>query len=670
MNATFYRKFAFNGIAKNKKIYIPFILSASVMVLVQYLICFLVSDKEIKSLKGGDSLQQILAMGIPVVAIFATILLFYTSSFLIRRRKKEFGLYNILGMSKQNLAKVLLFETAITSGISIGGGLFAGIAFSKLIQLIMLNVLGTKGGFSLNIVPSSILLTLIVFVIIFLLIFFNSLRQIHMTSPVELLKSEAAGEKPPKANPVFAILGAILLGVGYYIAATIVEPIEALVFFFVAVILVIFGTLLLFVSGSVFVCKLLKRNSRYYYNKKHFVSISSMAYRMKRNGAGLATICILSTAVLVMLSSTVCLIAGGEDLFAKRYPREIVIDTSSNKPEDINKLKQIANDTAIQCGSTPRNQLEYSYSNIIARLNGNNAVIHNENNLSLSNGSIMGLLIISLEDYNRINNTNETLAKDEVLLGSSMLDYNHSNILLEGRVELRIKKQIEKLTPNGVAAMQTFPVLHLVVNDIDGLIAEITSGQVNSSQIIKSYFYGFDTEGDSTARLSFFDSYFEKLNSIISDSESGFSDITFLFESREEERASYFSLYNGLFFLAILLGVVCVGAAVLIMYYKQITEGFEDKSRFAIMQKVGMTKKEISKSVNSQMLTVFFAPLIGAGIHMLAAFHIIWILLTVFGLTNSMTLILITLGCYLVFCILYTMVYFMTSRSYYKIVSK
>ncbi|MCI6928561.1 MAG: ABC transporter permease, partial [Ruminococcus sp.] len=329
MKKGFYPKLAFDGIRKNKKMYLPYILTSIGMVMMYYIIIFLQFSQSIKNAVQSSTVTQILGLGSWVIAIFSCIFLFYTNSFLIKRRKKEFGLYNILGMDKHNLGIILFWETLIIAVISLVVGLSAGIAFSKLAELVFLNLLKSDATFDLTVSSQGIGLCAIIFTIINILLFFNSLRQVRFSSAISLVKSEQTGEEPPKGNWIFGILGVLLLGGAYYISLSIKEPLQALTLFFVAVIMVIIGTYLVMISGSVLFCRLLQKNKKYYYKPNHFVSVSSMVYRMKRNGAGLASICILATMVLVMISSTTSLYFGEEDALSSRYPREINIDIST-----------------------------------------------------------------------------------------------------------------------------------------------------------------------------------------------------------------------------------------------------------------------------------------------------------------------------------------------------
>lgn len=338
MRTGFYPKLAWTGIYKNRQVYFPYLLTCIGMVMMYYIISYLSVSESLDTMYGGDVMGQILGLGCGVLAVFALIFLFYTNSFLIRRRKKEFGLYNILGMGKKNLVRIQVWESVIIAVIALCTGIICGIAVSKLAELVVVNVIHADISFAFSIPAAAVASTLKVFAIIFLLIFISSILQIHVANPIELLRSENAGEKRPKANWLLAVLGIVLLGVAYYVAVTIKDPVDALLWFFVAVIMVIGATYMLFIAGSVVICYLLQKNKRYYYKTRHFVSVSSMMYRMKRNGAGLASICILSTMVLVMVSSTTCLYIGIEDSLDQRYVRDMMIEFRSRDETEFSRL--------------------------------------------------------------------------------------------------------------------------------------------------------------------------------------------------------------------------------------------------------------------------------------------------------------------------------------------
>ena len=678
MKKGFYSKLAWTGIRKNKKLYTPYILTCIGMVMMFYIVSFLSISDILNSMPGGDTMQMMLGFGCGVIGVFALIFLFYTNSFLVRRRKKEFGLYNILGMGKWNLARVLLWESLIIAGISLAIGLFFGIVFSKFAELAMINILSAEITFSLTIAPQAIIQTLALFAGIFLLILLNTLRQIHLTNPIELLHSENVGEKPPKANWFFALAGVVILGGAYYLAVSIEDPIMAMLWFFVAVIMVIVATYLLFISGSVAVCRILQKKKNYYYKANHFVSVSSMAYRMKRNGAGLASICILCTMVLVMVSSTVCLYIGTEDSLRAYYPRNICLDTQASKistidSETTEKIRELSDQVLLENGQEGKNTLDYRVAEFPGYIS--DGVVQTDQSsvptFQLSTYSdVWQVFVISLDDYNRLMGQQETLRDDEVLIYTTIENgYTEETIAIDNAKPMKVKKAVTHFTDNGIDAVETVPSLYIFVPDFEQYLAPLMDATDDNGNpaIELHWFYGFDLECDDEIQIQIYRQIQNGLGQLSFSSE----DDSFIIqcESVVNERQVFYGLYGGLFFLGILLGVVFIFAAVLIIYYKQISEGYEDQSRFEIMQKVGMTQKDIRKSINSQVLTVFFLPLIAAGIHLCFAFPLISKLLTLFNLTNLHLLILTTIACYLIFTLFYMLVYKITSKAYYSIVS-
>lgn len=679
MKKGFYRTLAWSGIRKNKKLYLPYILTCMGTVMMCYIISFLSTCSTVSSIPGGDTMQSFLEMGFGVMSVFSLIFLFYTNSFLIRRRKKEFGLYNVLGLGKGHLAIVLLLETVMIAVITLVGGLFFGILFSKLAELCMIRVLNGTASFEIFVDTTSIMQTLTLFAGIFALIFLNTLRQIQLTNPIQLLRSENAGEKPPKANWLIALLGAVILCAAYYLAVTIQDPVTAIFFFFVAVVMVVIATYLLFIAGSVTLCRILQKNKRYYYKTNHFVSVSSMVYRMKRNGAGLASICILCTMVLVMLSSTVCLYIGAEDSLRNRYPRNISLDASVSGTdlfdgEQVKKTQQLIESVVRENGTEQKNILSYQTANFGAAIQGNRICVDSETyeNAMNSMGDIWQIFVVPVSDYNRLMNKEETLSDGEAIVYTTKeMKYTHDTIQIGDGEPLKVKKLAEGFVDNSVDSMQIFPTMYLFVTDIDSVVQPLegyTMGNTDNDLVSFHWYYGFDLPCDDDTQIKIQQQISNQVSALKAGLDSDEYFQVFI-EGVAKERADFYGIYAGLFFLGILLGIVFVFAAVLIIYYKQISEGYEDQSRFAIMQKVGMTKAEIKKSINSQILTVFFLPLVTAGLHLSFAFPLIRKLLMIFGLMNNTLLIATTLCCYSVFAVFYLIVYRATSRSYYAIVS-
>mgnify|MGYP005807055117 FL=1 len=677
MSIGFYLKLAWNGIRKNKKFYTPYLLTCIGMVMMYYIVSFLSVNRQVMSMNGGETIQYMLMLGCGVIGIFSVMFLFYTNSFLMRRRKKEFGLYNILGMGKRNLAKILLRETLIIAAISLSIGLFCGILLSKVAELWMLKILAMDVIFSFQIEWNAVSQTFWLFGVIFLLILANSLRQIHLTNPIELLHSETVGEKPPKANWIVAIIGVALLAGAYLLAVTIEDPISALIWFFVAVIMVIIATYLLFIAGSVSFCKLLQKNKKYYYKTHHFISVSSMTYRMKRNGAGLASICILCTMVLVMVSSTTCLYIGMEDSLRARYPRNINLDMTFDSIEKMNEgtadqIRQASEETAAQYGQDLSRVLNYRVAGLVGCIMGNQILLDESSLTEFDwNGysNVWQVFIVPLEDYNRLMGQNETLEKGEALVYTTKgAGYGEDTISIGNGEALRVKKEVDDFADNGVDAMQMIPSIYIFVPDFETVAAPLLGEKnITTGTVSLHWFYGFDLSCEEEEQIAIAEDLRNYLRQM--ELENGADWLSASLESVEENRSAFFGLYGGLFFLGVLLGIVFLFAAVLIMYYKQISEGYEDQSRFEIMQKVGMNKREIKKSINSQILTVFFLPLLAAGVHLCFAFPLIYRLLALFNLTNLLLLILVTAVCYLIFALFYVAIYRVTSYAYYSIVS-
>lgn len=663
MKTGFYPKLAFDGIRKNRRMYVPFICTCIGMVMMFYIISYLHYSDSVAAMRGGAIVQTMLNLGTITVGIFSCIFLFYTNSFLIRRRKKEFGLYHILGMGKRNIARILFWETMLTALISLVIGIGFGILFSKLAELGMLRLMHAQATYSMQISPDSILFTITVFGCIFILLFFNALRQIHFSGAISLIRSENVGEKPPKGNWILGILGLGCLVVAYYLAVTVADPVSALGMFFIAVILVIFGTYLIMIAGSVLFCRLLQKNKHYYYKANHFVSISSMVYRMKRNGAGLASICILATMVLVMLSTTVSLYFGMDDVLSNRYPYQFNTTVSYNSfdtmsDENTASILKLASDAMDKYECTQSNVSDYRSACFYGYLIDNDFVC----DAKFDSHS---------ETTNYLEGTNETLASDEALLFSTRYsDYNESTISFEHGMTYTIKKQIDKFRPDGNSMANISTTFVLIVPDIHAAVDAIAALPGNEKSVYFYWHYNFDTNlnrddqillaNDLSSTISDFFTQSYKQNTGIKSCQ---------FESRAANYEDFFADFGGLFYLAIVLSIVFLLAAVLIIYYKQISEGYEDQARFDIMQKVGMTKREIKKSINSQLLTVFFLPLVGAGIHLIFAFPMIRKILLLFNLTNLHLYTIVTLISFGAFALFYTIVYRITSNAYYHIVS-
>lgn len=675
MKAGFYQRLAWTGIRQNRQLYLPYLFTCGGMVMMAYILSFLSGSPVLESAHGGSIITAVMGLGYLVISVFAAIFLYYTHSFLIRRRKKEFGLYNILGMGKLNLARILIWETVITAVLALVGGLVCGIALSKLAELGMVNLLHLSVDFSLRVEPKSVLDVVKLFCAIFLLLLGCDLWQMRTASPVELLRSESAGEKPPKANFLLALLGLVLLGIAYYMALTITEPLQAMLLFFVAVVLVILATNLLFVAGSVALCRLLQKNKRFYYQTRHFVSVSSMTFRMKRNGSGLATICILCTMVLVMLSCTFCLYIGAEDSLHSSYPQEILLsasfsDADAPLPEDTAEpFLTLADQTLEQHGLEAKNIAAYRAAALTGVLEEG---VLDTASTAFSYGvpGSYDVFVVPLEDYNRSTGGSVALEPDEILLYDTYGRLSLETFAFRDGPTLRVRQMLDHFPSNRQAAADLTPSLFLVVPDWESFVQPLLPlANFSGARLVRfMWFSGFDLDAPDEQQTALYRDLYNGMKALTdAGTVSGLTHFTC--DSRANERTWFYGMFGSLLFLGVLLGTVFLCAVVLIMYYKQLSEGYEDQSRFHILQNVGMTKQEIRQSVNSQVLLVFFLPLAAAGVHLCFAFPMLRRLLMLFSLRNSGLLVLVTAVCFLVFCLLYAAMYFLTSRTYYRIVS-
>ncbi len=673
MKTSFYPKLAFDGIRKNRRLYLPYLFTGVALVAMYYILRFLSESPALAMMAGGTTLEAVLPLGCLIIAAFSLLFLFYTNSFLVKQRYREFGLYNVLGMDKKNIGKIIALEALITAAIAIAAGLVLGIILSKSAELMLLNILGKEIVYTLSIGLTSLWQTALIFGGIYLLLLLNSAVKVARSKPLELVQSSKVGERVPKLTWIFAVFGVILLSFAYYLATSIDEPITALVWFFVAVLLVITATYLLFIAGSVVFCKLLQKNKKYYYKKNHFVSVSSMVYRMKRNGAGLASICVLLTMVLVMISSTACLYFGAEDAIAARCPNNINVSLIFDEFEGIegDNLESIR-------------QVIRKYSGDGAELTGVSACevqgFFTEKGIEidlLTNGlydfstdKVGYLSAISLSDYNHLMNKNETLKNDECLIYCNRLSFTSDTFTADRGQTYRVKEHLKDFKVDGETLAMTAPVVYLVVNDLEAFAEPFKDLKNSSGDPIMTYDFrcGFDIP-DTADEPKIRSELQASMIDLISEDENGAYIYSEAIVSRTEKRNDFYDMYGSLFFLGIMLSIVFLMAAVLIVYYKQICEGYEDQSRFDIMQKVGMTKRDIKKSINSQMLTVFFLPLAFAGLHLAFAFPFVSKILLMFAFSNRALSILVNIACFAAFGILYAFTYKITSGAYYAIVS-
>lgn len=673
-----YPKLAWQGIRKNAEMYLPYLLMGILMVGVSYIMNYLTRPALMGALSMGGTTLMVLQMGKIVISVFSVIFLYYCNSFLIRRRMKEFGLYNILGMGKGNIARVMLWETLLTALLVFAGGLLLGLSLSRLVEMALINLLHADYTVPMELFyPDGVTWVLLLFGGIYVLILLANLLRMRLSNPVALLKSENTGEKPPKANWFFGLIGLLILLSAYYVAAVSQSPLEALIFFFIAVLMVIVATYLLLVSGSVTLCRMLRRNKRYYYQTRHFISVSAMAYRMKRNGAGMATICILCTMVLVILTSTVCLYGGTDSMVDAICPQDInlTIGLEARDGEEnwkrLDAMQQMALDVTEEMGLTPENITSQRALVATGKVqNGDYGIITDADSL---NANVLELTVYPLSVYEQATGETVTLADRELLYASFKTNETFSSMSFYGSAPYRMIRAEKELPKRLLSAdyRSAWGCLVVFTNDAEAFRSEITAlvGEKSGEAMMMdrlSLHFDLDSEADTDTQEKLVKTLRSEAMKSTGKDFYGMSSLSV--DTRLLCRMDYLSLFGGLFFLGMVLGPLFSIAAVLIMYYKQICEGYEDAERFAVMRKVGLTDAEIRRSVNSQVLTVFFAPLLMAGLHMLFAMPMIRLILGAFGLHNDSLFYGIGIASYVVFAVIYALMYLLTSRRYYRIV--
>jgi len=658
MRKGFYARLALNNIRKNAETYFPYVLASSATVMMFYDMLFLLFSREVRGLSDSDMLRTVLSLGSVVTGFFAFILLLYINSFVIKRRKKEFGLFNILGMEKRHIARIMLLETVIVGLLCLVLGLAAGVLFSKAALLLFLNILKVEPSFGFEVPAEAAAMTVLFFGAVFWLNLLYNAFQVYRSRPVELLKAGSVGEKEPRTNWLIALVGAAALGSGYYIAITTESPLAVVGLFFVAVLLVIAGTYGLFTAGSIAILKMLRKNKKLYYRPNPFIAVSGMIYRLKQNAAGLASICILSTAVIIMLSSTVSLYVGLEDVLRTQYIREISVSAYDATDEQIRELETAVAETVEREGLAVRNPVAMRYVSDMALQDGNSFAGIRTAGYSFRNAAL--LMFMTAEEYNRLEGGNMRLAEGEAMvyvikgkIPGDTMDLNGHSLRIRGYLDA-FKTAEQFLVGVNRLLAQNYVVITANEQDLfrahESLIGEKEG---------YTYNYLFDTGAGREAQVGLVSALKDRLKGLRVDGYAA---------GREESRQVFLSVYGVLFFLGLFLGTLFILGTVLIIYYKQISEGYDDKARFAIMRKVGLSRDEVKKAIRFQVLSVFFLPLVMAVVHIAAAFPAVSRLLAILNLTNVPLYALCTALTILVFAVCYALIYILTARTYYRIV--
>ena len=672
MHKGIFSRLAKQNIRNNKSTYIPYIITCIFCIAMIYMMEFLRDCPTLdQAVRQADEVRMIVFTGEIVVEIFCIIFLIYSNSFLMKRRQKEIGLYNILGLERNHIGIVMFLETIITSIGSLAGGIAAGIIGSKLALLLLLKLLHIPSVLGFYISVKGIFTCLFMFGIIFLMILFLNLAKIHLSRPVELLRGNNTGEKEPVAKWLMALIGFICLGAGYYLAVTTESPIKAITIFLLAVILVMAGTYLLFTAGSIVILKFLRRRKSFYYRTGNFISISGMLYRMKQNAIGLASICILSTGVLLMIAMTVSIYFGMNDIMLNRYPYDVDMSVTSISEEECQTAIE-AFEKAIADNKVPvEKSVEEIYLDIVCSKNGDQILIKPANTIRNSD-SVLVLSLLDQAEYERLTGISANLNDGEIFAWYPSAVQKDSVTVDE--TEFTVKKWLDKnpLTC-GEDAVSDNAVLVVTDEDFkkfDEMRTEMYKG-VSSAPAGEdlTLHLGLDITGSETDKIDFGTPVMEVVKDLKKN--GGLSENSWItYGIRQQEYESYYADNGSLLFIGIFLGSLFLMGTAMIIYYKQISEGYEDQKRFEIMQKVGLSRREVRSSVRRQILMVFFLPLLMAMLHITMAFPMIRRMLLLFGMTNTKLFIGCTAGTVLIFAVVYGLIYLMTARSYYHIVER
>lgn len=666
-----YFKLAKTNLSNNKPFYIPYIISSIITVAMLYMMSFLSDNKGLNKIMGADSLAIIFRLGVRIIVIFSYIFLFYTNSFIIKRRKKEIGVYNILGMEKRHLSKVLFVETIYSAIISLVCGIIVGIAFSEFILMVLYGIIGIHKTVEFFVNIHGIILCVVSFGILFLLTFLYNFMQIKLANPIELLRGTSVGEREPKTKILMTIIGVVCLAIAYYIAITTENPLNVLTLFFVAVLLVIIGTFALFTAGSIALLKLLRNNKKFYYNKRHFMAVSGMLYRMKQNAAGLASICILSTMVLVVISTTVSMYVGIQDELMARYPNDVCVTVDYNSV--IDKSSEIEKAIFDEIDSAEvKNKKAFSYLSVFVGQKGDNFTTDKEH-LSFQNSYLF--YILSKDDFIKRDNSFKdkigNISKGEAVVVLNK-KYDKKDIKIFGK-NYKVNKSFEHMEDNDLYMISTLNGLGYIILDNDESVQELYDMQEKMLGKGANYYTNkirFDFKSGNKKQKA---AAYKKIDNVVKkyfkENKNDKKEISsYWVESRQENEQNFYLLYGGLFFLGIFLGTMFLMVTVMIIFYKQITEGYDDRERYQILEKVGMSSREVKDTIKSQIRIVFVLPIFAAAVHVTAAFPMVNRILKMLNLNNEKLFAGCLAATIIVFAVIYYLVFKVTSRAYYKIV--
>ena len=645
---------ATSNLKKNHSLYLPYALTTIMVTMILYITHALSAMPELSTLRGGGAIAQTLGFGVIVVQLVALLTILYANAFVTKNRLKEYGLYSILGLDRKNIQLLSFIELLLFSVVSVGLGVVLGIVFHRFSFAVLLKLIRIPIGIEYSMQLGSVGFVLISMAFIFGVVFFLNATKMYMSRPLEMLSEKKKGETKGRFILLRALIGAGLLGGAYYMSQTIEAPVAALYSFFVAVLLVILATYILFDAGSIVLLSLLQKNKRLFYQPTNFISISNLKFRMRKNAAGLASICILSTMVLVTLATTVALQTGTADLLKKSYPTDYSATAFVEDTSTIRQLSEQISKMKAQSKGTVSNEM--NYLSVLRAAKSMEGGVDIEG-VYPGDSPAAFITFLSADDYNRIFGTNFQLGDNEAVLGLVKgADKNVSAIRVNGQLTLQVKEMMSTSD-----FKEKLPQLPYVADNVYVAVVKDPTKMIDGKLGRGFYYALWNTSTDTSAKTEEFEAYANVIEASNDDS------ITV--GSREDAAKDIYGFMGSLLFVGALLSVAFFIGAVLVIYYKQISEGYEDRDRFLILQKLGIDQKTIKKSINRQVLIVFFLPLVTAFIHTAFAFKMYRKIIQLFGVDGNVTLnATIVIGA--IFVVVYLIVYQITSRSYYKIIKR
>lgn len=662
LGKSFYLKLAVTNLKKNRNAYIPYILAGMGMVFTYVLFLLISEGRGITNIVGADTLKVMFEMGAQVISIFSVIFIFYANGFLMKRRKKEIALYGILGLERKHVGLVMLYESLISGLISVTGGILLGLVFGKLFFMFLMKITRIAEGSKLIINSNVFIKTFLFFMAVYLVTLLWNQLQVRLSKPIELLKGEEIGQKEKRSTPILAIIGLGLLATGYYMALNIVNPLAAINTFFIAVLLVMAGTYYTFRAGSIVVLKVLKKNKKYYYQTNHFITVSGMIHRMKQNATGLANICILSTMVLITVSTTIALFVGQEKMIAERNPTDYSISMEAGAASPI-EIKDAVYEVAQKHNVAIKIYKDIRILGTIVSYNGGTIKGVDRDEILGSNFKYYTVIFTSIEEYNKMTGKNVNLEENEVLMSFANHKSKKENITILDEA-YTVKGDCDDIGLNMSLDVTSYDNIYLVLKNEEYILDianKVTEEFKTSSHDGMEYYVYFDAEGTYEDRIACAGEIKEVTYAIAK--ERNFTNI-------DLDKEDCYKIFGGLVFLGFFLGIIFLLAMVMIIYFKQISEGFEDRKRYEILDKVGLDKKDVKKTINKQIIQVFFLPLLGAIIHVGFAFKMITKMLLIFNLTDTTLILGCTLVTIVLFAIIYIVVFKMTAKAYYRIVNR